>query len=232
VRACHRYLRLAFVFAALLVIVAPGRAQAAPQVLTYRIEHPTYGAIGTYTNTITRNGDDATVKTELRVAVKVLGITVHREEATREEEWRDRRLIAYRSTTKGGGNTVTVTGAAQGQNFVIHSSSNGVITASANVHPENPWAQFLLDTDTMMATKTGRVIHVTVKDTGEVTMEFNGRSLRVRQWSIEGDGHQVVWIDARGVVVGFQSEEDGTPIKFVLTSAAGAPPAAPSPPQR
>jgi hypothetical protein len=84
----------------------------------------------------------------------------------------------------------------------------------------------------MMATKTGRVIHVTVKDTGEVTMDFNGRSLRVHQWSIDGDGHQVVWIDSRGVVVGFQSEEDGTPIKFVLTSETGAPPAAPASPAR
>jgi hypothetical protein len=221
VRAPRLFIGLAL--AALLGVLAPHGAHAAPQVLTYRIEHPTYGAIGTYTNTITRNGDDATVRTKLRVAVKVLGITVHREEATREEEWRDRRLIAYRSTTKGGGNTVTVTGAAQGQNFVIHSSSNGVITAPANVHPENPWAQFLLDTDTMMATKTGRVIQVTVKDTGEVTMDFNGRSLRVRQWTIDGDGHQVVWIDSRGVVVGFQSVEDGTPIKFVLTSETGAP---------
>ena len=229
-RAPHLLIGLAL--AALLGILAPHDAHATPQVLTYRIEHPTYGAIGTYTNTIARNGGDATVRTELRVAVKVLGITVHREEATREEEWRDRRLVAYRSTTTGGSNTVTVTGKAEGQSFVIHSSSNGVITAPANVHPENPWAQFLLDTDWMMATKTGRIIRVTVKDTGEVTMDFNGRSLRVHQWFIDGDGHQVVWIDTRGVVVGFQSEEDGTPIKFVLTSETGAAPAAPTSPGR
>lgn len=220
-RAPHLFIGLAL--AALLGVLAPHGAHAAPQVLTYRIEHPTYGAIGTYTNTIMRNGDHATVRTTLRVAVKVLGITVHREEATREEKWRDRRLIAYRSTTTGGGNTVTVTGEAQGKSFAIHSSSNGVLTAPANVHPENPWAQFLLDTDTMMATKTGRIIHVTVKDTGEVTMDLNGRSLRIRQWTIDGDGHQVVWIDSRGVVVGFQSLEDGTPIKFVLTSETGTP---------
>ena len=66
-RAPHLLIGLALT--ALLGILAPPCAHAAPQVLTYRIEHPTYGAIGTYTNTITRNGNDATVRTELRVAV-------------------------------------------------------------------------------------------------------------------------------------------------------------------
>jgi hypothetical protein len=42
--------------------------------------------------------------------------------------------------------------------------------------------------------------------------------MRVHQWFVDDEKHQVVWIDQRGVVVGFQTEEEGKPINFVLKS--------------
>ena len=68
----------------------------------------------------------------------------------------------------------------------------------------------------MMSTKTGKVTPVVVKDTGEVMVTFDGRQMRVHQWFVDDDKHQVVWIDDRGVVVAFQAEEQGAAINFVL----------------
>jgi len=200
-------------------------ASAATQVLTYNVEHPTYGTIGTYTNIVSQNGSTANVRTNLHIAVKVVGIPMFHQDATREERWQDQRLVAFNSTTDDNGTQIVVNGQADRTGFVIRSSSNGTVTAPPQVRPANPWAPFLLHTDTIMSTKTGRVDKAIVTDTGEVTATFDGRPTRVHQWFVDSDKHQVVWIDRRGVVVAFQTQENGSPINFVLKDQiASAPP--------
>ncbi|HXR85408.1 MAG TPA: DUF6134 family protein [Stellaceae bacterium] len=197
-------------------------------MLTYNVEHPKYGNIGTYTNTVSQNGTAANVRTDLHIAVKIIGIRMFHQDATREEQWQNQRLVSFQSTTDDNGTNINVSGKANGSNFVINSSINGNLTAPPQVHPSNPWAPFVLQTDTMMSTKTGKLTPVVVKDTGEVTATFDGRAMRVHQWFIEDDKHQVVWIDGRGVVVAFQTEEQGAAINFVLkneTVSADSPPA-------
>jgi Family of unknown function (DUF6134) len=191
-------------------------ARAETKVLTYNVEHPSYGNIGTYTNAVAQSGNSADVRTDLHIAVKMIGIKMFHQDATREEQWRDQRLVAFRSATDDNGTNIKVTGKADAKSFVISSSTNGNLTAPPQVHPSNPWAPFVLQTDTMMSTKTGKLSPVVVKDTGEVTMTFDGRPMRVHQWFVDDDKHQVVWIDDRGVVVAFQTEEQGKPINFVL----------------
>jgi len=203
-------------FGAALAALAPVGAQAATQILTYNVEHPTYGNIGTYTNTVSQNGNTAEVRTDLHVSVKMIGIPLFHQDATRDEQWQNQRLVSFRSTTDDNGTNINVTGKADGGSFLINSSAIGTTTAPAQVHPSNPWAPFVLKTDMMMSSKTGKVSPVVVKDTGEVTATFDGRTMRVHQWFIDDDKHQVVWIDDRGVVVAFQTQEEGKPINFVL----------------
>jgi hypothetical protein len=80
----------------------------------------------------------------------------------------------------------------------------------------------------MMSSKTGKITPVVVKDTGEVMVTFDGRQIRVHQWFVDDDKHQVVWIDERGVVVAFQTVEQGAAINFVLKNEAASADAAPA----
>ena len=203
-------------------------AHAATQVLTYNVEHPTYGNIGTYTNTVSQNGKNADVRTDLHITVKMIGIPMFHQDASRDEQWQDQRLVGFRSQTDDNGTSIAVTGKADGTNFVINSSSNGNLTAPQQVHPSNPWAPFVLQTDVMMSTKTGKISPVIVKDTGEVMVTFDGRTMKVHQWFVDDEKHQVVWIDERGVVVAFQTEEQGSAINFVLKNEAASVDPAPS----
>jgi uncharacterized protein DUF6134 len=213
------------ILAALASSIPLSGSRAATQVLTYTVEHPTYGTIGTYTNIVSQNGNAADVRTDLHVAVRAIGIPLFHQDATREEHWQGQRLVAFDSTTDDNGTKIVVTGQADRSGFIIRSTSNGTLTAPPQVHPSNPWAPFLLHTDTIMSTKTGRVVPVVVTDTGEVTANFHGRSMRVHQWFVDGDKHQVVWIDGSGVVVAFQTQENGSTINFVLKNQiASAPP--------
>jgi hypothetical protein len=208
--------------------LAPLRAEAANQVLTYNVEHPKYGNIGTYTNTVSQTGTNANVKTELHIAVKMIGIPLFHQDASRDEQWQSQRLVGFTSQTDDNGTNIKVTGKADGTNFAINSSTNGNLTAPQQVHPSNPWAPFVLQTDIMMSTKTGKLSPVVVKDTGETMVTFDGKQMKVHQWFVDDDKHQIVWIDDRGVIVAFQSEEQGAQINFVLANDSAAADAAPA----
>lgn len=196
-------------------------AQAEQQVYIYQVEHPTYGKIGTYRNTVAQTGDSVDVQTQLHVTVKMLGIPLFRQDADRLEHWENGRLVSFKGDTDDNGKKINIDGKAQGEAFVILSPL-GTFNAPARVHPSNPWAAQSLSTDTMMSTKTGRVMKVVVTDTGEASVTLDGQTMKLHQFFVDGEKHQVVWLDQNGIVAAFQTEEDGSPITFVLQHEATA----------
>jgi hypothetical protein len=201
--------------AVLGALVAAGPARAAREVYAYRVVHPTYGDIGTYTNVVDRAGDDTSVQTELKIAVKAVGIVVYRQEARRAEHWRRDRLVSFESVTVTNGDKLEVRGEARDGGFAITTPS-GTVVAPGNVHPSNPWSAMVLNTDYMMSTKTGRLDHVRVSGGEEEAVALNGNTLRLHQYEIVGDKRQFVWLDERGTPVAFRTEENGAQVDFVL----------------
>jgi Family of unknown function (DUF6134) len=196
--------------------LAAASAHAADTVYQYRIEHPTYGDIGTYSNVVKDLGDHIEIDTELHVAVKLLGIVVHREDATRSETWQGDRLVRFDGVTKTNGTDIKLHGEAKGDQFVI-TTPDGVITAPARVHPSNPWGERVLGTDMMMSAKNGRVEKVAVSAPVVDQAKFDGKELRLTRYDIVGSKHQIVWFDGT-TPFAFRMIEDGTPIDFVLTN--------------
>lgn len=190
-------------------------ADAAREVYTYRVIHPTYGEIGTYTNTVERSGEDATIQTELKIAVRKIGIVVYRQEARRAEHWRNDKLVSFEGVTVTNGDKLEVRGEARGNGFAITTPS-GTVMAPGNVHPSNPWSAMVLKTDYMMSTKTGRLTHVRVSGGEEERVALAGSTMRLHQYEIVGDKRQFVWLDSSGKPVAFRTEEDGAPVDFVL----------------
>ncbi len=206
-----------------LTIVLAGPACAATTVYEYRIQHPTFGTIGTFTNTIEQNGGTIDVETVLHVAVRILGITLFRQDATRREEWRNGRLILFHGVTRTNGKNVEITGRAEGDRFAI-TTPQGVTLAPADVETSNPWvAGMLTHSDLMMSTKTGLVDHVSVTSGQETMMTVEDTLERVREYVIQGRKRDVVWLDDHRVPVAFRIVEHGTPIECVLTKIVTAP---------
>jgi hypothetical protein len=202
-------------------LVASAASASAAQTYSYVVEHPTYGDIGIYTDTIERNGDMLRIDTKLRVAVKVLGIVVHREEADRTELWRDNRLVSFHSITTTNGKPIEVQGEARDNGFVINSPS-GTAVAPANVYTSSPWSTRLPDTGVMMSTKTGRVEQVQNLGSEKALVPVLGSEVPVKHVQIYTDKREDVWVDRSGVPVRFRTEVAGTPIDFVLTHGAFA----------
>jgi hypothetical protein len=200
----------------LLLAMAPASAAgaSASRVYRYDIEHPTYGRIGTYTNIIDGPDPDARVSSQLHIAVKIFGVTVYREDATRTEQWHGSRLTSYDSVTVTNGNAIHVVGKAAGSHFVIASPS-GTRLAPADVEPSNPWSISMLRDGALMSTKTGKVFRAHVVGPTEAGSD-DGDKQRIRQYQVLSDKRESVSFDEHGVPVGFSTENDGVRIRFVL----------------
>jgi hypothetical protein len=205
--------------AAVLIAGAPGAFAA--QTYSYEVEHPTYGDIGTYTDTVERTGDTFRIDTRLRVAVKLLGIVVHREEADRTELWRGDRLVSFHSITVTNGKPIEVKGEARDNSFVITSPA-GTAVAPANIYTSSPWSTRLPNSGLMMSTKTGRIETVQSLGTEQTLVPVSGSEVPARHFRIVTDKHEDVWLDRSGVPVRFRTEVAGAPIDFVLTHGAVA----------
>lgn len=211
--------RLAVLLACAIGAVAafkPAPALADRVVYEYRVEHPRYGDIGSYTNIVEQTGADFDVETKLHIAVKFLGIVMYRQDARRSEHWHGNRLVSFRGVTDTNGDKIELRGDARGDRFLIRSPW-GITMAPARVHPSNPWSAMVLNTDVMMSTKTGKIFTGRVTESSVRKAAFDGSASLLHQYEIDSDKRQFVWFDDRGAPVAFRTEENGVPIDFILT---------------
>ncbi|MSP93701.1 MAG: hypothetical protein EXR00_00385 [Alphaproteobacteria bacterium] len=199
-------------------LIALSAAEAAPYRLTYNVRHSTYGGIGTYTNIIDKVGNTTTVKTEGRIRVGLAGIYLYRQDADRTERWVGDRLVAFQGTTKTNDNPVlAVSGAAQGDSFVVTSES-GTYSAPAGVRPANPWSAEVLKGNTLFTPDRGRIEQVQVSGGQEESVSVDGADMRAKHYNIDrGGGRKYeVWLDGQGTVVKFALVNTNNTISFTL----------------
>ncbi|HTP84112.1 MAG TPA: DUF6134 family protein [Alphaproteobacteria bacterium] len=199
-----------------LAAVAPVRAEDVPPlVFEYQIQHPLYGDIGTYTNTITRSGDTTEVSTSVQVKVKAFGAVLFREASKRTEHWHEGRLVGFQSVTDKDGKTYDVSGKADGDSFAI-TGPEGSFVAPADVQPPNPWSASCLTSSAMLSSMSGRIFSAKVVDQGQEMLSVAGQRFRTRKYEIDTDRPHTVWFNEAGIPLQIESDEDGQPVRLVL----------------
>jgi uncharacterized protein DUF6134 len=197
------------------VLTTTGMARAAPEIYEYRIVHPSHGEIGRYANIVDRRGNDTEVRTELHVAVTILGITAYRQDAERVEHWQGERLTSFDGTTVTNGEHLQIHGEAQSGGFAVTTPA-GTVMAPTDVHPSNPWSAMVLKTDWVMSTRTGKLFRGIIAGGKRTLMQLRGKQMALRQYEITTDKHEFVWLDDQGTPVAFRTQEDGEDIDFIL----------------
>jgi hypothetical protein len=190
-------------------------ALADQQVYVYSIIHPTYGDIGTLTDTISRGLETTRIDSRLRIAVKFLGMVVSRQESDTTEIMQGNRMVLLDSVTKKDGRHLEVHGAAQGDQFVVK-TTNGSVIGPASILPSDPWMLKRTGEQTVIFTDTGRITVMRISGGDVVTISLNGAPVSAQHFTVTGDKHQEVWLDSREVPVMFRTVEDGTAVDFVL----------------
>lgn len=200
---------------ALTATFTAAAADELPRVLPYKAVHSKYGDIGTYVNTVTVKDGITTVQTQVRLRVRVLGITAHREEADRTETWKDGRLVAFWGVTTTNGDKLEVKGEAKGDNFAIASPS-GTVNAPANIRISNPWSDNFIGATAMMAADTGQVQPVSVGTGEKASVKVGTVTLETMRYDITSKPPYEVWLDDSRVPVMFNVDDDSGIVTFSL----------------
>jgi hypothetical protein len=203
--------------AALGLLTAAVPACAQERAYSYSVVHPFYGTIGTFTESIARSGDTTRIDSYVRVAVRILGIVVHREEGDHTEIFRGDRLVSLQSATTTNGIRIDVRGEVQGDHFVVTSPA-GVVDGPADIAPSDPWVLKQVGVGTVVSVKTGRIIPTRVTGGEATTISLQGSTVAARHFIAHGEREQEIWLNDQDVPIMFRSVESGTPIDFVLTS--------------
>ncbi len=199
-----------------------GIAHAGQQTYSYTVEHPFYGEIGTFTNTVHDADGLVQMDSQLRVEIRVLGVAVFQQDADRSEVWRGNQLISFRSVSHKNGERLEVSGEATDKGFVVTSPS-GKNLSTANVAPSDPWAIKGLGAAVVVSTESGAIENVEISGGGTSTVIVQGLPTPVHYFHVRTDTQKdkwEVWLDEHGVPIKFRSIESGTPIDFVLGGSA------------
>ena len=198
-------------FAAPAITGSP--ADAATRRLDYRVSHSTYGDIGTYSNVIETDGATTTVTSALDVKVTILGLVAYRRESRRVEQWNGDRLMSFHGVSNMNGKRIVVSGAAEGDSFVVTLPS-GKVTVPASIRVANPWTGNTLNGDTILLPDDGAVKKARLTDGGETSVTLGDSEIRARQYDVALIGakkHYLVWFDAADTPVKFSVfDSDGT----------------------
>jgi hypothetical protein len=194
---------------AAVVFCAPATAA---DKLVYQVHHSKYGNIGTYTNTIEKEGDATTVTTQGEIKVAILGVVLYRQDILRVEKWDGDRLVSFHGVTTVNGKPMEVNGTAEGDHFKV-ATPTGSFTAPLTVRMANPWSSNVLKGDMVMTPDRGVLENVKIVSGGDTQVALGSRTVKAKQYEIDrmdGQKRYEIWLDERG-----------TPVKFNLVNAQG-----------
>jgi hypothetical protein len=189
-----------------VLFASPVAAAATQYRLDYRVSHSLYGDIGTYSNVVETDRDVTTVTTTLDIKVSILGFVAYRRDAHRIETWMGDRLVHFQGTSRLNGKTVVLSGAAQGDEFLLTAPS-GKVSVPASIRIANPWTANILNGDTILIPDDGAIRKVRLTDAGETSVTIQGQDIRAREYDIGLIGtakRYQVWFDAINMPVMFR----------------------------
>jgi hypothetical protein len=172
--------------------------------------------IGIHTVEFTRDGDKLTVRTRIRIQVKLLFITVYRFEHDAEEDWVGGRLMRFAAKTNDNGTDRDVLLERQGDELRGHYNSEQA-TLPGNLIPGSLWNPATVDQTQLIEPTKGRAKDVTIADRGMEAVTLDSGTIQAHHYSITGDLRREVWYGADGEVVqAAYAAKDGSLLTFKL----------------
>ena len=202
--------------AAMLSVCAAAAAPALPQNLQFDIVRA--GAVvGHHRITFRQDGDKLVVHSDVKIKVKMLFFTVYRYKQTREEVWRDGKLIALASRADDDGTLYDIKGAAGPNGLIITSGKLSWILPPDSV-PASYWNMSMVaGKGPLVDAQSGRVIAVKAMRIGEEKVTAGGRQIVATHYRIVAETPRDVWYDDSGRWVKMNTAgSDGAVVEWVL----------------
>ena len=215
----HLEAMLLWAFLTAIATVGPASAgtQAAPQTLEFEIAHDG-DVVGHHRVTFRRDGDKLIVHSELEIEVAVLFLTVYRYQQTRDEVWRNGKLIALTSTADDDGTPHDIKGAAGPDGGITVTSGKESWTLPAESVPASYWnISMVTARGPLVDSLSGKLLHQRVVKLGRETVRAGGRNILATHYRLEAKRPRDVWYDASGRWVKMRAiGRDGSVAEWVL----------------
>jgi hypothetical protein len=219
-------------FLLVLGLILPGAASAAVPVpdgfppagtITYDVWREG-SKIGTHSVDFLRDGDKLTVRTRIRIEVKLLFVTIYRFEHDAEEDWVAGKLMRFTAKTDDNGTDRDVLLERDGGQLKgRYNSPNNSEPASlpGDLIVCSLWNPATPDQTVMIEPTKGRAKAVTIVDRGLEEIQVGTRTVEAHHYSVTGDLRREVWYDADGEVAQAQyPAKDGSLLTFKLRADA------------
>jgi hypothetical protein len=202
----------------------PESARATPATYRYAITSPQFGSIGTYERSIDGADGLDRAQCQLRIAVRVLGIPVYREQADETEVWQNGRLVSFDSRSMKNTKPMRVHGELRDGRLAV-TTPGGTTLAPVGTLPADPWASRQLGPATVVTIKEGLIMKVDTTGGETEKMMVNGVATLTRHFhvnTVSQPNWWEIWLDPRGVPVKFRNLEHGRTVDFTLTESPKA----------
>jgi hypothetical protein len=191
-------------------------AQAVPQTLDFDIAHAG-DVVGHHRITFRQDGDKLVVHSELKIEVKVLFLTVYRYQQTRDEVWRNGKLIALASSADDDGTPRDIKGAAEPDGIRVTSGKDSW-TLPADSVPASFWnVSMVTEKGPLVDSLSGKIVAQKVVNLGQETVSAGGRDVTATHYRLEAKRPRDVWYDQSGRWVKMRMiGRDGSAAEWVL----------------
>ncbi len=196
-----------------------------PSTYRYAISSPQFGPIGTFVRSTDESNGLDRARSQLRIAVRVLGIPVYREQADETEVWKGGRLISFESRSTKNSKPMLVRGELRNGRLAV-TTPKGTILAPAGTLPADPWSSRRLGPATVVTIKTGEIMNIDTTGGETERLNVDGVPTLTRHFhvnTVEQPNRWEIWLDPHGVPIKFRSLEHGRTVDFSLQSPSHTP---------
>jgi len=207
----------AFLGTGATAVPASAGAPAVPQTLDFDIAHEG-DVVGHHRVTFRQDGDKLIVHSELKIEVEVLFLTVYRYQQTRDEVWRNGKLVALTSTADDDGTPRDIQGAAGLDGRIKVTSGKDSWTLPADSVPASYWNMSMVTAKgPLVDSLSGQVLVQRVVKLGQEIVKAGGRDIVATHYRLEAKRARDVWYDASGRWVKMRTfGRDGSVAEWVL----------------
>ncbi|GAB5467681.1 MAG: hypothetical protein Kilf2KO_07110 [Rhodospirillales bacterium] len=176
------------------------------------------GQIGSLSTDLADAGDSVTATIERQIQVKVLGVTVYRNESRVVQQLKQGRLISLTREGNDNGDKTSLKIALEGGGLKVEMAGE-TWSLAADLLPSSPWNPAVVTNGRLIDLDSGRAIEVTNSPEGESEVEVAGAKIQARKTRQNGVLDRDLWFDATGRLAHMVLRRRGNVITMVLERA-------------
>jgi hypothetical protein len=196
-------LRRTFLILAMLPLLLGAARTETPVPDTKRLDYVIKrdgDPIGTHVITFKRHKGDLLVDTRIKVAVRILFVTVYRYEKTARETWRDGRITAYRADTDDNGDPIKGRVVLTPEGLAAE-GPKGKVIASPGTMISGYWNMATVKQTTLIDSEDVSLVPIRVEGGAAARVTLGAQTFETRHFRITGELARELWYDRQGLLV-------------------------------